>query len=181
MGRLPDLYHLPLEFGSNQVGQKFESFWKLNRVPLLSDNPEEDLKSFLQSSNSTGTSLKVEKVHQIKRLLGATKTSKHLERLWAKEEVQRLLYNPEPFPQEAQDLAIQSRLVTPVSGAVVLETQQQYDRANLKPGERAQAPTVPEPKVYGIAGAIFLMLLAILRRWRLRNTLKLRRLKEALN
>ncbi len=131
MGQLPELYHLPLEFGSNHVGQKFESFWKMNRVPLLANNPAEDLNHFFDSLGGKAAApfLHLEKVEHTNPLLGASKTTNHLERLWAKEEVDRLLYQIEPSPQEAQELAVRSRLITPVSGAVVLETQEQYDRA----------------------------------------------------
>ena len=37
------------------------------------------------------------------------------------------------------------RLVTPVSGAVVLETKQQYEESGLTPASQATVPTVPEP------------------------------------
>ena len=49
-------------------------------------------------------------------------------------------------------LASRYRLVTPVSGAVVLETQQQYDESRLTPVSQAQAtvPTVPEPHEWAL-------------------------------
>jgi len=52
-------------------------------------------------------------------------------------------------------LAERYQLVTPLSGAVVLETKAQYDRAGLKPAEPASVPVVPEPQTW------MLMLLAL--------------------
>src|SRR6266851_1063840 len=40
------------------------------------------------------------------------------------------------------------QLVTALSGAVVLETKAQYDRAGLKPAEPASVPVVPEPQTW---------------------------------
>jgi hypothetical protein len=36
-------------------------------------------------------------------------------------------------------------LVTPVTGAVVLENQRQYDESNLTPVDGESVPTIPEP------------------------------------
>lgn len=52
----------------------------------------------------------------------------------------------EPGRQAATDLALRYHLVTPVSGAVVLETSQQYDEAGLRPVEKGSVPTIPEPE-----------------------------------
>ena len=46
---------------------------------------------------------------------------------------------------DAMQLAARYQLVTPVSGAVVLETQAQYQQAGLQPVPPESVPTVPEP------------------------------------
>ena len=46
---------------------------------------------------------------------------------------------------DAVALASEFRLVTPVSGAVVLETKKQFEDANLHPVAQGTVPTVPEP------------------------------------
>lgn len=173
MGDLPEFYNLPLTDGFKHAGQTFESFWKMTRIPRVSNNAADDLEHFIltQTSNTSQPALTFSKVQDLNNLLGSNKTSDHLVRLWANEEVGKLIYGLEPNKKAAQRLAIKSRLVTPVSGAVVLETQEQYDRANLKPGDPNHVPTVPEPKTYGIIGALFLTLLAIIRRWK-RSTTK---------
>ena len=62
----------------------------------------------------------------------------------------------------AVKLAVETSLVTPVSGAVVLETQQQYDENRLTPVSEARVPTLPEPHEWaliGLAGLIACWLL----------------------
>jgi hypothetical protein len=67
----------------------------------------------------------------------------HLARLWAAEEVRRL--HAARQPAAAVKLAGDYQLVTPWSGAVVLETQAQYDRHGLQPVDAATVPAIPEP------------------------------------
>jgi hypothetical protein len=69
--------------------------------------------------------------------------SKHVARLWAFDEVLRLIAQRQT--EAAVRLAALYQLVTPVSGAVVLETQQQFQQAGLKPVDAQAVPTVPEP------------------------------------
>jgi hypothetical protein len=79
----------------------------------------------------------------------------HLHRLWGKDVIlQRITQRR---VAEAKALAGELRLVTPVSGAVVLETAQQYDQAGLTPVNSDTVPIVPEPGAAGlvIAGVIF--------------------------
>src|SRR5919106_16879 len=67
-------------------------------------------------------------------LRAADKTSDHLARLWAHEQILDLVRSSSAKAREsAISLAQQYRLVTPPSGAVVLETQRQYDEAALEP------------------------------------------------
>lgn len=66
--------------------------------------------------------------------------------------------------KELADRAARYQLVTPVSGAVVLETQQQYDRAGLKPGDPGASPQIPK----GVApepSRMVLMLVAAIVAW----------------
>lgn len=91
-------------------------------------------------------------------------TSDHLARLWAKDEVQRLL-RERASRQSAIDLANQYQLVTLVTGAVVLETQQQYDEAGLQPVPEGTVPSIPEPEEWAlIVIALIVLLYAFNRR-----------------
>ncbi len=69
--------------------------------------------------------------------------SQHLARLWALGEVKRLVTMR--LRDAAVKLAGNYQLVTPVSGAVVLETRQQYERHGLQPVSAESVPSVPEP------------------------------------
>ena len=92
-------------------------------------------------------------------------TSQHLVRLWANEETLRLLKRGEDT--KALELTVKNQIVTRVSGAVVLETQAQYDQFGLKPVDANTVPTIPEPHEY-LLFAVFIIVLAFLG-WRLRR------------
>lgn len=77
---------------------------------------------------------------------GKVVTAPYLSALWAAEESARLIAAQRPA--DASKLATHFRIVTPVSGAVVLESAEQYKRAGLDPNNpdaNAMVPTAPEP------------------------------------
>lgn len=82
----------------------------------------------------------------------------HLARLWAFDEIRNLIRAHRQ--SEAVELAARYQLVTEVSGAVVLETAEQYQRAGLQPVSAQTVPSVPEPSTWAllILGALTLML-----------------------
>lgn len=78
-------------------------------------------------------------------------TSAHLARLWAFDEVGRLVRTSGRGKlEQAIQLAAKYQIVTPVSGAVVLETQAQYDAAGLRPADPATVPSIPEPQTWAM-------------------------------
>ncbi len=81
--------------------------------------------------------------------------TRHLARLWAAAEVRRLAAAGPAGHAEALALAVKHQLVTPVSGAVVLETKAQYDAHGLHPVDPATVPTVPE------TGSVAVLLIAL--------------------
>lgn len=95
---------------------------------------------------------------------GMREASDHLVRQWAVEEVRRRLISGNAVQRdEARQLALLWHLVTPVSSAVVLETQQQYQEAGLEPVKPSTVPTVPEPAFW----ISLLLSLGVLAVWRL--------------
>jgi hypothetical protein len=93
----------------------------------------------------------------------AKETSAHLARIWANDQV-RLLSSSrdEKSVSAATELAVAYQLVTPLTGAVVLETADQYAAANLTPVNAGTVPTIPEPEMVvliAIVGAILMFLL----------------------
>ena len=92
----------------------------------------------------------------------AEKASDHLARLWAAGEIKRLIARgkDEAARAEALILARDYRLVTAISGAVVLETDQQYQESGLEP----PSPTARHPSILPVAPEpeFYLMLLLLI-------------------
>ena len=65
---------------------------------------------------------------------------------------------------EAIRLAHRLNLVTPVSGAVVLETNADYKRNGLPVPGAEEVPTVPEPETWALIGIVALLSFWALRR-----------------
>lgn len=95
---------------------------------------------------------------------GAGQGPAHVVRLWAADEIRRLVRTrAKASAAKAIALAKTWQLVSPVSGAVVLETQAQYRDAGLQDIDPATAPdTIPEPAA-GLLGLWGLALVLILR------------------
>lgn len=95
---------------------------------------------------------------------GRVRGSDHIARLWARDRILQLMSAAEPNRADAVALASEYKLVTPVSGAVVLETQQQYEESRLLPTSELGVPTVPEPEEWALiilAAIAFLWLMRI--------------------
>jgi hypothetical protein len=84
---------------------------------------------------------------------GAVRASDHVVRLWAADEIRRLAQDrSKAATEQAVSLARTWQLVSPVSGAVVLETQAQYRDAGLNDIDPSTAPeTIPEPSAVLLA------------------------------
>ena len=67
----------------------------------------------------------------------------HLARLGVFQEVLAASQGPLPDPAPMSLLAASYQLVTPLSGAVVLETEEQYKRAGLEPVDPNSTPQIP--------------------------------------
>lgn len=94
-------------------------------------------------------------------------TSSHLTRLWAYDEIIRLISSKKNSASEALTTAVNYQLVTPISGAVVLENQEQYDDAGLKPVAPGTVPTIPEPETWMLIIVVFCTLSGLLYRRRM--------------
>jgi hypothetical protein len=71
--------------------------------------------------------------------------------------------------EKAIALAHRLNIVTPVSGAVVLETDAEYKRGGLAVPGSADVPTVPEPETWALIALVAALLLWQNRRLRLRR------------
>lgn len=95
--------------------------------------------------------------------------------LWANEKTMRMLRRDAkktPTRKEAAEFAAAMHVVTPVSGAVVLETREQYDEFGLTPvdeiGETLKVPASPEPGGFTLAFLAMLGLFGVARKKRSR-------------
>jgi hypothetical protein len=166
--RRPDgakLYTVQTENGPDLVEEKLDGLNAVSVVPRMG-RLRADLESlFAQISGRTrllGFVRVSGKPEKVSLDGGAKETSLHLARLWANDEVLRLLADHgKDRTEEAIQLAARYQIVTPVSGAVVLETQEQYNRAGLQPVDPGSVPTIPEPEMVLlllVVAAIFLFM-----------------------
>lgn len=74
----------------------------------------------------------------------------HVRRLYVADQIESLASTGDR--KKAVQMAGQHQLVTSVSGAVVLETKEQFDRAGLSPVDPAEVPVIPEPTIWLLLG-----------------------------
>ena len=153
--------------GPNRIMEAFDGL-HASMVPKYSD-----LKTTFQywvDSHRPGSKVyDFERIHQkLDSSLGLenlTKVTRHIERLWAKDQVNVLRAKRQI--KEATLLASTQQLVTPVSGAVVLETIEQYEEMGLVPVPVDTVPGISEP------GTVVLLVLGVLaflvRHWIIRR------------
>jgi hypothetical protein len=157
------IYDLQLRSGPNHIAEKLDGLSSLVLIPRFSGSIPGDLENLFEIFNS--------KIHQFgfvrERVANSSadspgkQVSRHIERLWARDEASRLADGRRH--DDAAQLAASHQIVTPFSGAVVLETKQQYTQNNLTPASANTVPTVPEPKIWtlmilGMSAVIWLRL-----------------------
>lgn len=127
----------------------------LEQVPAVSSWPRHgelgaDLKALIARATGRLPGLAPEWAEAAApRDLASRPTSAHVRRLWAFDRVRADLGSADAaVVKAATTIAIAHRLVTPFSGAVVLETQQQYADAGLQPAESQGVPSIPEPETW---------------------------------
>jgi hypothetical protein len=148
--RLPHVVLYSVEPGPNEVLPDAPWGWGARSLPRT-HSVQGDLSAYFARLSGDASA---HEVHRTKTAVaGLPKGSDHIARLWANDRVIELMRsNPAENRPEAVRLAADYRLVTPVSGAVVLETQQQYDESRLTPPvTQATVPTVPEPHEWALA------------------------------
>ncbi len=140
----PNLHLYAVEPGPNELLPDAPWAWGAKLVPARGD-VSADLAGHLAALYSVGETVSVA------RRLDATVQdsatgSDHIARLWARDEILSLMSaHGEASRGDAVRIATDQRLVTPVSGAVVLETQKQFADNGLTPVTKGSVPTVPEP------------------------------------
>jgi len=164
------LFDLQTRRGANLIVDNLSGVAAVNRIVRMGDAPGEMRRLFSRFSGGsqqfTVTRSKLPGAPQA--MSGASKeTSKHLARLWAFDEVANLLRLGDAKSSDAaMKLASNYQIVTPLTGAVVLETQEQYRRAGLEPVKPGTVPTIPEPEEWLLMLSALLILSWILFRRR---------------
>jgi hypothetical protein len=161
----PKLYSVQTSSGSDEIEKRLDGIDEVKSVARTGPL-NIDLETLF--AQLTGSVPKLEFVRSSKKfdkqltMFPAVQTSDHLARLWANDEVARILaLHDESLTDEATALAVRYQLVTPVSGAVVLETAEQYRASGLQPVNAGTVPTIPEPHVGAlliVAGAFLIWL-----------------------
>jgi hypothetical protein len=149
LSHLPDVVLYSVEPGPNELLPDAPWAWAARSLPRTG-SPEADLANYFTRALGQASVLDIRR-QQAQASEDLAKGSEHIARLWASDRVLELMRaNPIGNRAAAVALATQYRLVTPVSGAVVLETQQQYDESRLTPVSQATVPTVPEPHEWAL-------------------------------
>lgn len=156
----PQLFDLPTTPGANRITEKLDGVEAVQAVPRTG-NLAQDLDSLFARWRGESKQVVIfrEKVDRKNQELqnDLQETSSHLARLWAFDETRRLLASKDDSKfDKAVKLAASYQLVTPATGAVVLETKEQYERAGLQPVAQNSVPTIPEPEEW------LLMIVAVL-------------------
>ncbi|HET6972632.1 MAG TPA: VIT domain-containing protein [Pyrinomonadaceae bacterium] len=159
----PTLYSVQIANGSDEVEKQLDGIDEVRTVARVGFL-QKDLENLF--SQLTGRVKTLQLVRSSKKLdkrrqtFGGVETSDHLARLWANDEVTRILApRDETLTAKARSLAIQYQLVTPVTGAVVLENAAQYRASGLQPVDAGTVPTIPEPEMVAlliVAGAFMI-------------------------
>ena len=136
--------------GPNRIAREAAGIAGYSAVPRLG-TVTEDLVRLLQLWTGTTAHL----VWQVERTetdpASEPAASRHLVRLWAVGQIDRL--RRERKTAEAVELAARWQLVTPVSGAVVLESKAQFTQAGLTPVDPLTTPAIiPEPETWALIG-----------------------------
>jgi hypothetical protein len=148
----PAIHYLPVEPGPNRIAEAFNPADPVTRIPATG-SPTESLAAFadsLRQPTLTWTFASLPSADPDAAATGnpAVHTSDHLVRLWKYQDLLNRLRRQSPDTAKLSDEAVAYMLVTPVSGAVVLETQAQYAEAGLDDIDAALAPghVIPEPQ-----------------------------------
>jgi hypothetical protein len=159
----PKIYDLAMSDDPDEVSKSLPS-QRVRRIYRLGD-PAMDLGRQLEWWAGTTPELAYHRQRVASDAVpeGAATATAHVGRLWASNFIDRLSFPVRAAARaEALSLARTFQLVTPVSGAVVLEAAQQYAAANLQPIDPATAPdvsvpSVPEPHEWALLGVAALL------------------------
>ena len=165
--RRPHVWLLATEPGPNQVLPDLPWAWTARAIPS-GGKIEADLAEVFSRELFGGPKHVIHRVKAAPYLASDKPAeqslgSEHIARLWAADQILAMMSEANQNRAAAVALATDYHLVTPVSGAVVLETQQQFEANNLTAANKATVPTVPEPEEWALMIIAALALLWMMR------------------
>jgi hypothetical protein len=162
----PKLYSVQISNGADEIEKKLDGIDEVQSVPrtqMLQTDLENLFAQLTGRVQTLGYVRSSRKLDKHTEQFGGVHTTDHLARLWANDEVARILApRDESLTNAAVTLAARYQLVTPVTGAVVLETAEQYRAAGLEPVDAGTVPTIPEPEMVVlliVAGAFMIWIM----------------------
>ena len=165
-GEGPVILDVPVERGPNSIVEKIAVTSGLSGLPRFGDLNDDLERLFCVRSKRRTDYRFVRVLNDHPESLGEESStgSSHIVRLWAFQEIKRLIKARRIA--DAVKLANLYQLVTPISGAVVLETKEQFADAGLTPADPASVPTIPEPSTWIllVVGVVLLSLWKRIRR-----------------
>ncbi len=155
-GKSVPILDLQLRPGPNRVAEQLDGLRSFKTVPRTGGALADELKKQFDVLEGKIHPLEFVRDCVTNSTAEGPQVSRNIERLWAEDEAARLA-SARHF-DDASKLAAGHQLVTPFSGAVVLETKQQYAQNNLTPAAAESVPVVPEPSTWALfmAGAVLI-------------------------
>lgn len=156
-GKYNKIHEIQFGAGNNSITSDPKIYKYFKQIPITG-NLSESIDNFIKKISISNTEIVFNRENIIKGgEITENQASLHLEKIWANENVYKLLENN--LQNDAIKIASKYHIVTPVSGAVVLENKKQYKDNNLNPVKTSEVPTVPEPEewVLIISVALFMI------------------------
>ncbi|MCC6793733.1 MAG: hypothetical protein IT366_01340 [Candidatus Hydrogenedentes bacterium] len=159
--------------GPNRLLEQCSDLAIIERVPIF-ESLEETISQVVKIRSPESVSAKFAMgVSDAAVQTAIEPPASHLVRLAVNDAVMRAVQSHQSNEIDAlRQVAIEARLVTPLSGAVVLETMEQYARHGLDPTKNEEAiPGVPEPHEWALIVVVCIVLawVAYQRRQQLRR------------
>jgi hypothetical protein len=156
-GKAVPVFDLQLRPGPDRIAEQLDGLRSFKAMPRLGGTMGEGLKQQFDALEGKIHPLEFVRDCVTNSTAAGPQVSRHIERLWAKDEAADLASARRA--DDASQLAAGHQLVTPFSGAVVLETKQQYAQNNLTPAAQQTVPAVPEPSTWAllIVGGVLML------------------------
>lgn len=154
----PSLYSVQTSPGSDEIVNKLDGINEVKSVVRLGSLRMDLERLFQQLSGQVPTLefARSVKHQQADPALDGVKTSNELAQLWANDEVARILgARDESLKEAATILALRYKLVTPTSGAVILDPPKQLDSSDLEPLRAYATNEIAEPDLGGLFFLVF--------------------------